>query len=198
MQHRSAETSSFLYAVRPIAADLASTIFFYVILAVSGDASAAALAGIAFGFCQIAFMRARRLTIAPLQWASVTLVVLLGTLTALTNDPRFILVKVTIFYAVLGGTMLKPAWMDRYIPAIADGHLPRKLIRKFEFAWAGLMLGTGALNLLLSFTTDMLSVATTMTVGAIASKVALFSFQYCLFRAIARPSILASRDQDLA
>lgn len=192
MSARSLETSSFLYAVRPIATDLASTLLFYTVLALTGDPRAAALLGIALGASQLAYMKLRRLPIAPLQWASVGLIVILGTLTILTRDPRFVLVKVTIFYTAFGATMLKPGWMERYIPHIAAGHLPEKLVAGFERAWASLMLGTGALNLVLAFTVDARTAANIMGPLAIGSKVALFAAQYLLFRSIARPRIRAA------
>jgi len=186
------EASSFLYAVRPIATDLASTLLFYAVLALSGDARAAALLGIALGVSQIALLRLRRLPISPIAWASVGLTVTLGALTIATSDPRFVLVKVTIFYAVFGATMLRPGWMERYIPSIAAGHLPERLIGGFERIWAALMLGTGALNLLLAFTVDARTVATIMTTWAIGSKLALFAAQYIFFRSVARPRIKAA------
>lgn len=192
MAARSLEASSFLYAVRPIAADLASTFLFYAVLAFTGDARAAALVGIALGVSQLAWMKVRNLPIAPLQWASVGLIVTLGTLTILTHDPRFVLVKVTIFYAAFGATMLKPGWMERYIPHVAAGHLPRKLVSGFERGWAALMLGTGVLNLALAFTVDARTAANVMAPLAIGSKVALFAAQYLLFRSIARPRIRAA------
>lgn len=192
MSARSLESQTFLYAVRPIATDLASTLLFYAVLAFTGDPRAAALLGIALGVSQLAITKARRLPIAPLQWASVGLIVTLGTLTILTRDPRFVLVKVTIFYAAFGATMLKPGWMERYIPHIAAGHLPEKLVAGFERAWAGLMLGTGALNLVLAFTVDARIVAYVMAPLAIGSKVVLFAAQYLLFRSIARPRIKAA------
>lgn len=198
MSARSLETSSFLYAARPIATDLASTILFYAVLALTGDSRAAALLGIALGVMQVAYMKLRRLPIPPLQWASVGLIVILGTLTILTHDPRFVLMKVTIFYTTFGATMLKAGWMERYIPPIAVAHLPERLVANFERAWAGLMLSTGALNLALAFTVDARTAATIMATLAIGSKVSLFAVQYLLFRHIARPRVKAmlSRSQE--
>ncbi len=192
MRARRLETSSFLYAVRPIATDLASTLLFYTVLALTGDPRAAALLGIALGVSQLVYTKLRRLPIAPLQWASVSLIVALGTLTILTHDPRFVLVKVTIFYAGFGASMLHPGWMERYIPQIAAGHLPERLVARFERAWAGLMLFTGVFNLALSFAIDAQTTANIMAPWAIGSKVALFGTQYLLFRSIARPRIKAA------
>lgn len=195
MRARSLETSSFLYAVRPIATDLAATLVFYAVLASTGDPRAAALSGIALGVSQLAFTKWRRRPVPPLQWASLGLIVALGALTILTRDPRFVLVKVTIFYGAFGATMLRPGWMARYIPTVANGHLPERLVGNFERLWAGLMLGTGALNLVLAFTADARTAANVMAPMAAGSKIALFAIQYALFRSIARPRIKAAIDR---
>ena len=166
-------------------------ILFYAMLALTGDFRAAALLGMALGVMQVAYMKLRRLPIAPLQWASVGLIVILGTLTILTRDPRFVLMKVTLFYTTFGATMLKAGWMKRYIPPIAHRHLPERLVANFERAWAGLMLSTGALNLVLAFTVDARTAANVMATLAIGSKVSLFAVQYLWFRHIARPRIRA-------
>lgn len=88
--------------------------------------------------------------------------------------------------------MLKPGWMERYIPQIAAGHLTERLVARFERAWAGLMLFSGALNSALSFAIDARITANIMAPWAVRSKVALFGTQYLLFRSIARPRIKAA------
>ncbi len=180
--------------MRPIAVDLTSTLFFYAVLALTGDARIAAVLGMALGGAQLARAWWRREPIPPLQWASVGMVMLFGTLTLLTRDPRFILVKATIFYLAFGGAMLRARWMERYIPPIASGHLPAGLVSGFERGWAVLMLGTGALNLALALTIDAGAAAWIMTLWATGSKIALFGGQYLLFRAVARPRIKAQLD----
>jgi intracellular septation protein A len=180
--------------VRPIATDLASTLFFYAVLALTDDARIAAVLAMSLGGAQLARARWRREPIAPLQWASVGMVMLFGTLTLLTRDPRFILIKATIFYLAFGGAMLKAGWMNRYIPPIASGHLPARLVSGFERGWAALMLGTGALNLALALLIDPRAAAWIMTLWATGSKIALFVGQYLLFRAVARPRIRAYLD----
>jgi len=187
------ETSSFLYAVRPIATDLASTFFFYGVLALTGDPRVAAGISIGLGIAQILWMKFQGRSVAPLQWASTIMVVVFGGLTIVTHDPRFVLVKVTVFYAAFGVTMLRPGWMTRYIPNIAHGHIPEHMVVFFERAWAGLMLCTGAVNLILALTADPRATALIMVPLAIGSKVVLFLGQYALFRAIARPRIKAAR-----
>ena len=37
----------------------------------------------------------------------------------LTDDPRFVMLKPTLIYCIVGTVMLKPGWMTRYLPPIA-------------------------------------------------------------------------------
>ena len=185
----------FLYAVRPLATDLAATLVFYGVLAATGDVRAATLVGMGLGVAQVVYMKLRRRPIALLQWTSLALVVVMGGLTLITHDARFVLVKATVVYLGIGATMLQPGWMYRYVPPIATDHLPRKLVVGFGYVWAALILGTGALNLYLTLTLTATPqvVASVMSIWAPASKVALFAIQYLAFRTIARRSILAER-----
>jgi intracellular septation protein A len=187
------EMVALAHAIRPVVIDLAATLFFYAVLALTGDAPLAAAAGILLGLAQAGLMRLRGIPIALLQWISLGLVVVLGTMTIMTHDPRFVIVKVTIVYLAVGAGMLRPGWMRRYIPRIADGHIPPSLITGFEYGWAALIIGTGLLNLGLTIMTSARMVASVMTIWAPASKLALFAVQYLLMRAIARPSIRAAR-----
>jgi intracellular septation protein A len=47
---------------------------------------------------------------------SLFLVIAAGTATLLTNDPRFVLFKPSVIYVIVGVVMLKPGWMNRYLP----------------------------------------------------------------------------------
>lgn len=189
---RGIEFRAFLFAVRPIATDLAATLVFYAALLVSGNVRVATALGIGLGVAQLAFMRWRRMPIAPMQWVSLALVVTMGGLTLITDDPRFVLVKVSIFYFAIGAAMLQPGWIYRYVPPIAVNRLPRSLVVAFGFVWAVLILGTGALNLALTFTVSARTVAGVMAIWAPSSKILLFVVQYLLFRGITRRRIIAA------
>ena len=186
------ERSTLLSAIMPLLVDLGSTFAFYAILVVSGDPRLAAAMGIALAIGQLIFTKVRHRQIAPLQWASIALVLVVGSLTLMTNDPRFVLVKATLVYGIIGATMLKPGWMACYIPAIAAGHLPGRLLGGFERAWAVLLLGTGALNLILTLTASGARTAQVMAIRVVASKLTLFAIQYVWCRSVARPAIKAT------
>ncbi|MFM5929284.1 MAG: septation protein IspZ [Novosphingobium sp.] len=193
-ESRRLEHSTLLRAITPLVVDLGSTLAFYALFAITGDARIAAAAGMALATGQLAFSLARRRPIATLQWASIAVVLVVGTITLLANDARFVLIKAALVYGIIGISMLKRGWMARYIPAIAATHLQDRLLGRFENVWAALLLGTGAINLYLVLSTSPQWAAKFMAIWAVASKFALFAVQYAWCRSVARPAIKAARD----
>ncbi|HQV04610.1 MULTISPECIES: septation protein IspZ [unclassified Novosphingobium] len=193
---RRLERSTLLSAVAPLVVDLGSTLAFYAILAITGDPRLAASVGMALAVGQLVFAKVRHRPIAPLQWASIAVVLIVGTLTLLTNDPRFVLVKATLVYGIIGSSMLKRGWMARYIPAIAAAHLPTSLLGWFEKAWAALLLGTGVLNFTLVLAVSAERTAQYMAIWVFASKLCLFAIQYVWCRSVARPAIKATMERN--
>jgi intracellular septation protein A len=188
---RRLERSTLFSAIAPLVVDLGSTLAFYAVFVATEDPRLAAAVGMALAAGQLVFALARRQPIATLQWASIVLVLMMGGLTLLTSDPRFVLFKATLVYAIIGGSMLKRGWMARYVPPIAARHLPSRLLGGFEKAWAALLLGTGALNLALVLAAGPEWAAQFMAIWVIASKLVLFAIQYVWCRSAARPGIKA-------
>ena len=91
-----------------IAADLFSTLSFVALYAVTHSIFVATGLGIAAGVAQIAYLRLRGAAIDTMQWVSLGLVVVFGGASLLTHDPRFIMFKPTLIYAVVGMVMLRP------------------------------------------------------------------------------------------
>ena len=61
----------------------------------------------------------RKHPVDTMQWLSIGLVVVSGIATLLTADPRFVMLKPSVIYCIVGAYMLKPGWMTRYLPPIA-------------------------------------------------------------------------------
>ncbi|UTP40700.1 septation protein IspZ [Phenylobacterium sp. LH3H17] len=177
--------SPLLHAARPILIDLAATFLFYGVLAATGNVTLATALGVALGIAQVAALKLRGMPISGMQWASLGLVVVMGGATLLTKDARFILIKPTIIYAVIGAAMLQRGWMSRYMPPISAGRIPAGLIVGAGYAWAGLMFLSAALNLALALTVDAKTAAGVMAAWSPVSKIVLFAGQYLLFRHIA-------------
>jgi intracellular septation protein A len=172
-----------VHAGKWLAADLFSTLMFVCLYAVTHSVYVATSLAIAAGVVQIAWLNFRRSPIDAMQWISLGLVVVFGGTSLLAHDPRFIMLKPTLIYAVIGAVMLKPGWMTRYQPPAA---LPwsRDVAAVFGYVWAGLMFLTGALNLALVVHGDPKTWAWFIGVFPIASKLALFAVQYFATRVI--------------
>ena len=175
--------SPLLQSARLLVSDLASTLVFLAVLLATQDLLLAVGLGIGLGVAQIAWLLARRKPIDAMQWLSLGLVVVSGAATLLTRDARFVMLKPSVIYCVVGAFMLRPGWMNRYLPPIAVELVP-DLAFGFGFAWAGLMFASAALNIALALALDALRWSIAMAVWGIASKVALFVLQYVTMRTV--------------
>ena len=173
--------ANLMHSARLLVTDLASTLLFLIVLLITKDLMLAVGLGVGLGIIQIAWMKIRRQPIDTMQWLSIGLVVVSGIATLLTSDARFVMLKPSVIYCIVGAYMLKPGWMTRYLPPIAV-HLVPDLAWIFGFVWAGLMFLSAALNIALALTLDPVSWSATMSIWGLASKVALFLVQYGLMR----------------
>ena len=179
-------------AGRFLVQDLASTILFLVLYLLTDDLLLSVGIGMALGVTQILWALARRQTIGTMQWLSVVLVLASGTATFFTRDPRFVMLKPTVIYCIVGAVMMKRGWMTRYLPPRAEG--VKDVATAFGYAWAGLMFFSAALNLGLALSLDAKIWAATMSAWGIASKIALFLIQYAVMTSIGkRRAVLATR-----
>jgi intracellular septation protein A len=169
-------------SARPILADLAGTLAFYLLYLATGSAPLAAAIGLAIGLFQIAAHLVRRQSVPGLLLMGVALTAALGAMTFFTRDARFILLKPSIVYAAIGVTMLPRGWVTRYVPQIARELLPQSTFDRVGWGWAALILGTAALNLVLVATLDPKRAALCFAIWAIVSKLALFAGQYTVLR----------------
>ena len=171
-------------AARLLLLDFASTLFFLAVYLLTHNILLAVVLGIALAFAQIGWRLIRRDPIDTMQWMSFFLVVASGTATMLTNDPRFVMIKPSIIYAIVGVVMLKPGWMNRYLPPIARELVPDVAVT-FGFVWAGLMFASAALNLIVALNFSVATWAKVMSVYGPVSKLVLFAVQYPTMRAVA-------------
>jgi intracellular septation protein len=177
------DMKNLFHSGRYLLMDMASTFFFLGVLAVTHNVMLGVALGMAVGVIQIVLQKMRAKPIDTMQWLSLFLVVTGGTATLLTHDPRFVMIKPTIIYAIVGIVMCKPGWMNRYLPPVALQVAP-DVAFVFGFIWAGLMFASGALNLALALTLKPLDWAAFMSAWAIASKLGLFLIQYATMRLI--------------
>ena len=175
--------ANLMHSARLLVSDLASTLLFLAVLLVTRDLMLAVALGVGLGVVQIGWLKLKHQPIDTMQWLSIGLVVVSGIATMLTSDPRFVMLKPTVIYCIVGAYMLKPGWMNRYLPPIAVQTVP-DVAWIFGFVWAGMMFGSAALNIVLALTLDPITWSATMSIWGIASKVMLFLIQYVTMRVI--------------
>lgn len=188
---------SFLTTARLLLTDLASSFIFIILYSLTKNVVLSAGVGMALGLCQIAVQLGRHRPIDAMEWLSVFLVLASGTATVLTDDPRFVLFKPSAIYAIVGIVMLKPGWMNRYLPEIART-VAGDVATRVGFVWSGLMFFTSLLNIMLAWRLDLASWALAMGVFALVSKLLLFVAGFLAIRLTVRRRIraLAPEDRD--
>jgi intracellular septation protein A len=165
--------------------DMAATLFFLVLYLLTHNVALSVVLGMALGIAQIGWQIARGKPIDTMQWMSLFLVLGAGTVTLLTHDPRFMMIKPSVIYIIVGVVMLKRGWMNRYLPPVAIELVPDIAVI-FGYAWSGLMFFSAALNVIVALNFDVVTWSVTMSVWGIASKAALFLIGYATMRSIGR------------
>jgi intracellular septation protein A len=173
------------YAIRPLALDMLSTLFFAGVFALTNNLYLSTGVGIGIGLTQLAWLALNKRKIAALQYASVGLVIVMGGAAILTHDPRFVMIKPTIVYTVVAASMLQPGWMTRYLPPDRVHLMSRRAVVIAGFGWAALMALTAVLNLYFAFLTTPAIWTAFLAVFPMASKIVAFAITYLSLRWIA-------------
>jgi intracellular septation protein len=172
-----------LHAGKLLLLDMASTLFFLVVYLTTKNVTLSVVLGMALGITQIGWQFARKNPIDTMQWMSLFLVLGAGAATLLTNDPRFVMIKPTVIYTVVGIVMLKPGWINRYLPPIALQIVP-DIAFIYGYVWAGLMFFSAGLNLIVALNYSVVTWSVFMSIYGIASKLALFLIGFATMRII--------------
>lgn len=180
-----------LRAFRPLVGDFLSTIVFIAIYEVTNDIIVATGAGIVTGIGQFVWLKSRRHSIELMQYASLALVIVLGTATLLTRDPRFVMVKPSIAGFAIAIVMLKRGWQFRYMPPIVKENASEAFLTVWGYIWSALYFAMAAANLVISQRYDLhVWAAFNATVPTFAP-LALFLIQYLTMRAVIHRNIKA-------
>ena len=188
------EFGAIVHVVRPLLADLLATFCFYAAYAVTGRVGIATILAAGLGVAQLVLILASGRAVPPIQWASLVLVLVVGSISLVTGDPRYVLYKASIIYLVIGLAMLRRGWLLRYLPPVAERYLSERVVVVFGYLWSALLIGTGALSLALIRTEPARTVALVMGIWAPSSKLLLLAGQYVVGRAIVRRKIIAQLD----
>jgi intracellular septation protein len=174
-----------------LATDFLSTIIFLAIYLITDNVILATSVAIVGAVGQVIYSRIKGEPLSFMTWASLALVIVLGSATLLTHDPRFVLAKPSIAHFAIGAIMLKRDWMLRYVPPIVAETIP-EYVTFAGYAWAVLMFALGAGVIAVASTGDLKLWAFYVSVVAIGAKVAAFAVQYVAFRIIVTSRIRAA------
>jgi intracellular septation protein len=171
-----------LKAITPVLRDFLSTIIFVALIWITDNAVLATAFGVGTGILQTVWMLARKAPIGPLQWISLGLVTVLGSITIFTGNAIFFKLKSSIAALAIGTVMLKRTWLMPYLPPAITESLDERTILRAARAWALLMLAIAVANLLVAyFCSNRIWAAFIFTVPAL-SYIALLGVQYVQFR----------------
>jgi intracellular septation protein A len=173
------------HSVSLILLDLASTILFLVMYLFTHNIPLAVALGMGLGIAQICVQLGRKKPIETMEWLSLFLVVASGMTALLTDDPRFVLFKPTVLYTIVAIVMLKPGWITRYLPPLANA-VVGDVATVVGFLWAGLMFLSAAANGFVALKYSLATWAWFMPLFGIVSKIGLFFLSVGLMRVIGR------------
>ena len=166
-----------------LGADFFSTILFIAIYLATDNVLLATGVAIAGAIAQVIYSRVKGKELGYMTCASLALVIVLGSATLLTHDPRFVLAKPAIGHFAIGAIMLKRGWMLRYMPPIVSQTIP-EYVTFAGYAWAALCFALGAGTIGVAMTGDMKLWTFYVTVVLVGAKIAAFAIQYIAFRVL--------------
>jgi intracellular septation protein len=172
--------------------DFLSTIVFLAVYLTTGNVVLATGVAIAGAVAQVVYSRIKGEPLAFMTYASLALVIVLGSATLLTNDPRFVLAKPSIAHFAIGAIMLKRGWMLRYMPPRVTETIP-EYVTVAGYAWAALMFALGLGTIAVASTGDLKLWAIYVSLVLVGAKVAAFAIQYAVFRILITNRIRAAR-----
>jgi intracellular septation protein len=175
-----------------LASDFFSTIVFLAVYLITDNVLLATGVAIAGAVAQVIYARIKGEALGFMTYASLALVIVLGSATLLTNDPRFVLAKPAIGHFTIGAIMLKRGWLLRYMPPIVAETIP-EYVTGAGYAWAVLMFALGCGTIAIAMTGDMKLWTFYVTVVLLGAKIAAFAIQYVAFRMLVTSRIRAAR-----
>jgi len=175
-----------------LAGDFLSALVFLVIYLATDNVVLATVLAVAVAGGQVIYASLKGQRLSFMTYASLALVIVLGAVTLITNDPRFMFAKPAIAHFAVGLIMLKRGWMARYVPPIVSETIP-EYVTAAGYAWAALMFVLGIGTIAVAMTGDIKLWAIYISVVAGGSKIAAFALQFVIFRLIVTSRIRAAR-----
>jgi intracellular septation protein len=173
-----------------LSSDFFSTLIFLALYLATGSLALATAVAIAGAVAQLIHARLKGEALNFMAYASLALVIVLGSATLLTNDVSFVLAKPSIAHFAIGAIMLKRGWMLRYMPPIVTETIP-EYVTLAGYAWAALMFALGSGTIAVALTGDLRLWTIYVSVIAVGAKIIAFAVQYVLFRILVSNRIRA-------
>jgi len=175
-----------------LATDFLSTILFLAIYLLTDNVLLATGIAIAGAIAQVIYARVKGKPLGFMTYASLALVIVLGSATLLTSDPRFVLAKPAVAHFAIGAIMLRRGWMLRYMPPIVTDTIPG-YVTIAGYAWAALMFALGVGTIAVAQTGDLRLWTIYVSVVAVGAKIVAFAVQYVAFRILITSRIRSAR-----
>ncbi len=175
-----------------LGSDFLSALIFIAVYVATDNVILATSVAIAGAIAQVVYARIKGKPLGFMTWASLGLVMVLGTATILTRDPRFVLAKPAIAHFAIGVIMLKRGWMLRYMPPLVAETIP-EYVTIAGYAWAALMFLLGIGTIAVAMTGDLKLWTLYVSVVLVTAKLGAFGIQYALFRLIVTSRIRSVR-----
>jgi intracellular septation protein A len=175
-----------------LASDFLSSIVFLAVYLLSGNVLLATGVAIASSIAQVAYAHIKGERLSFMTYASLALVIVLGSATLLTSDPRFVLAKPAIAHFAIGTVMLKRGWMLRYMPQIVADTIP-EYVTFAGYSWAALIFVLGCGTIAVAASGDVKLWAFYVSFVLLGAKLTAFAVQYVAFRILVTGRIRAAR-----
>jgi len=169
-------------ALYQLAEDFLSTIVFLIVYFVSGELYLAVIVAIVVGVGQFIALKRRGRTLDVMAWLALTMAIVLGGATLITNDSRFIMAKPSVVHFAVAMVMLRRGWLARYMPDIVKQNVPERVLVGWGYGWAALMVALGLLNLYVAGYYSIDVWAWFISVVAVGAKVVMFLIQFVVIR----------------
>lgn len=178
-------------AFLPILSDFLSTIVFVIAMAITDNLVLSVAAAMAVGIAQIAIEKFRGRRIELMQWASLALVIVLGSAAIYFKDPRFAMIKPSVANFAIGLVMLTPNWMGRYLPPIVKENVSSVALVVWGYVWAALEIVLAVINAWIALTLGKKIWLEYTAFVPFTAMIGLFLLQYVWLRAAVHRSMRA-------
>ena len=169
-------------AFLPILSDFLSTIVFVIAMAITDNLVLSVTLAIVAGIGQIAIEKFSGRPIELMQWASLALVIILGSAAIYFKDPRFAMIKPSVGNFAIGLVMLTPNWMGRYLPQIVKDNVSAAALTAWGYIWAALEIGLAVANAWVALTFRQKIWLEYTAFVPLGAQIGLFLIQYAWMR----------------